>query len=69
VYDLKWIIWRQAFVFVVTAVGCMVPRSQPNAENFRSAKLKVDNAIWSAYMLIIDICLLSFGYRAFGTAP
>jgi len=32
-------------------------------------KLKVDNLRSSHYLWFIDICLLSFGYRAISTAP
>jgi hypothetical protein len=32
-------------------------------------KLKVDIGAASAYLQLIDICLLSFGYRASGNAP
>jgi hypothetical protein len=32
-------------------------------------KPKVDNPVPLAYIPIVDICLLSFGYRAIDTAP
>lgn len=42
---------------------------QPVAEYIGSRKLKVDSLSGRTYMFIIDICLLSFGFRAFSIAP
>ncbi|WP_411036543.1 hypothetical protein [Shinella sp. BYT-45] len=46
-----------------------ISRLQPNAEGIGSRKPKVDNPMESAYISTVDICLLSFGYRALGTVP
>jgi len=42
---------------------------QPYTENTCYRKLKVDKMMQEPYIPVVDICLLSFGYRVFGTAP
>lgn len=47
----------------------MVSYLQSHVEIRSYEELKVDIRIEIAHMHAIDICLLNFGYRAFGTAP
>jgi len=45
------------------------PESQPDAEKTEGEKLRVDNRVKRPHMSFVDICLLSFSYCAFDTAP
>lgn len=54
---------------LVILVVKSLPQMQPNVKNIGSQKLKVDNPTGRTYISIVDICLLSFGYRALGTVP
>lgn len=48
---------------------CITDDTQPKFESDNLHKLKVDKRDGALYMKIIEICLLSFGYRASSTAP
>ena len=53
----------------IRCAGLHSPHAQPKYEEINPYKLKVDKPGMGPYMKLIEICLLSFGYRASGTAP
>jgi len=60
---------RSPGLTLVVATAKRIPESQPNTKKIKGQKLKVDNLMERAHISIIDICLLSFGYCAFDSAP